>query len=148
VCSFHLGSVARIPGLKSETWGTLRFVADAANWVIALLTHPTEFVGRDDKGQDGASIGFGLHGSKSQKRDLGHPSIADYTAWPYRQGQWKGLRPCLFRPTYPEFLHEAPPTSTRAAFIKESRMKFTDASKLDRKSGVRWGERGAPVPFL
>jgi hypothetical protein len=24
-------------------------------------------------------------------------------------------------------------------------MKFANASKLDRKSGVRWGEHGAPV---
>jgi hypothetical protein len=52
-----------------------------------------------------------------------------------------------FRPTYPDFLHGAPPTSTCAAFIKESRMMFRNASKVDRKSGVRLGERGAPVPF-
>jgi hypothetical protein len=26
-------------------------------------------------------------------------------------------------------------------------MKFANASKLDRRSGVRWGERGAPVQF-
>jgi hypothetical protein len=26
-------------------------------------------------------------------------------------------------------------------------MKVANASKLDRKSGVRWGERGAPVGF-
>jgi hypothetical protein len=26
-------------------------------------------------------------------------------------------------------------------------MKFANASKLDRKSGVRFGERGAPVQF-
>jgi hypothetical protein len=41
---------------------------------------------------------------------------------------------------YPDFLHGAPPTPACAAFIKESRMKFANASKLDRKSGVRWGE--------
>jgi hypothetical protein len=52
-----------------------------------------------------------------------------------------------FRPTYPDFLHEAPPTSTCAAFIKESRMKVVNASKVNRKSGVRWCERGAPVRF-
>jgi hypothetical protein len=45
-----------------------------------------------------------------------------------------------FRPTYPDFLHGAPPTPACAAFIKESRMKFDNASKLDRKSGVRLGE--------
>jgi len=28
---FHLGSVGRIPGLKSETWGTLSVVAGAEN---------------------------------------------------------------------------------------------------------------------
>jgi hypothetical protein len=52
-----------------------------------------------------------------------------------------------FRPTYPDFLHGAPPTFACAAFIKESRMKFTNASKLNRKSGVRSCERGAPVLF-
>jgi len=41
---------------------------------------------------------------------------------------------------YPDFLHEAPTTSACAAFVKESRMKFVNASKLDRKSGVRSGE--------
>jgi hypothetical protein len=46
---------------------------------------------------------------------------------------------------YPDFLHGAPPTAACAAFIKESRMKFANASKLDRKSGVRLGEHGAPV---
>jgi hypothetical protein len=53
-----------------------------------------------------------------------------------------------FRPTYPDFLHGAPPISACAAFIKESRMKFANARKLDRKSGVRWGEHGAPVDSL
>jgi hypothetical protein len=53
-----------------------------------------------------------------------------------------------FRPTYPDFLHGAPPTPACAAFVKESRMKFGNASKLDRKSGVRRGERGAPVDSL
>jgi hypothetical protein len=52
-----------------------------------------------------------------------------------------------FRPTYPDFLHVAPPTAACAAFIKESRMKFANASKLHRKSGVRPGERGVPVQF-
>src|ERR1700688_1586151 len=52
-----------------------------------------------------------------------------------------------FRPTYPDFLHGAPPTPACAAFIKESRMKFANARKPDRKSGVRPGERGAPVQF-
>jgi hypothetical protein len=53
-----------------------------------------------------------------------------------------------FRPTYPDFLHGAPPTPACAAFIEESRMKLTNARKLDRKSGVRFGERGAPVDCL
>src|SRR3984957_2561231 len=56
-----------------------------------------------------------------------------------------GALPHLFRPTYPDFLHGAPPTPACAAFIKESRMKLANARKLDRKSGVRWGEHGAPV---
>jgi len=42
-----------------------------------------------------------------------------------------------FWPTYPDFLHEAPPTVACAAFIKESRMKTANAGKLNRKSGVR-----------
>jgi hypothetical protein len=49
-----------------------------------------------------------------------------------------------FRPTYPDFLHGAPPTPACAAFIEEGRMKFANASELHRKSGVRFGERGAP----
>jgi hypothetical protein len=53
-----------------------------------------------------------------------------------------------FRPTYPDFLHGAPPTPACAAFIKESRMKCANAGKLDRKSGGRFGERGAPVDSL
>jgi hypothetical protein len=56
-----------------------------------------------------------------------------------------GGSPRRFRPTYPGFLPGAPPTPACAAFIKESRMKCANARKLDRKSGVRWGERGAPV---
>jgi hypothetical protein len=52
-----------------------------------------------------------------------------------------------FPPTYPDFLHAAPPTPACAAFIKESRMKSINASKLDRKSGVRLGERGGTRRF-
>jgi hypothetical protein len=40
---------------------------------------------------------------------------------------------------YRDFLHEAPPTDACAAFIKESRMKFVNARKLDRKSRVYAG---------
>ncbi len=64
--------------------------------------------------------------------------------WPIQQERSLGFAH-HFRPTYPDFLHGAPPTPSCAAFIKESRMKFASASKLDRKSGVRLGERGAPV---
>jgi len=52
----------------------------------------------------------------------------------------------------PDFLREAPPTDACAAFIKESRMQFINARKLDRKSGctlVRtWGTRPEPGVFL
>jgi len=73
----------------------------------------------------------------------------------------------------PDFLYAAPDTTACAAFSKESRMKFANATELDRKSGgsppklfanqsaksnrninisfsahVRVGERGAPVQFL
>src|ERR1700723_1176087 len=64
---------------------------------------------------------------------------------PTKQVSAYGASPRLFRPMYPDFLHGAPPTPACAAFIKESRMNFANASKLDRKSGVRLGERGAPV---
>jgi hypothetical protein len=36
----------------------------------------------------------------------------------------------------PDFLHEAPNRFACAAFSKESRMKFANANKLDRKSGA------------
>jgi hypothetical protein len=62
--------------------------------------------------------------------------------------QVKAFEKHRFRPTYPDFLHGAPPTSACAAFIKESRMNLANARKLDRKSGVRWCERGAPVMAL
>ena len=54
----------------------------------------------------------------------------------------------FFSPRIRISCHGAPPTPACAAFIKESRMKFANASKLDRKSGVRLGERGAPVQFF
>jgi hypothetical protein len=54
-----------------------------------------------------------------------------------RIDQQKAIETYHFRPTYPDFLHGAPPTPACAAFFKESRMKFANASKLDRKSGVR-----------
>ena len=54
-----------------------------------------------------------------------------------------------FRPMVPDFLHEAPPTDACAAFIEESRMKFANARKPDRKSGCTpgrtWGTR--PISF-
>jgi hypothetical protein len=58
-----------------------------------------------------------------------------------------GLRPVVFGPGIRISCHGAPPTSACAAFIKESRMKLANAILLDRKSGVRFGEPGAPVPF-
>ena len=38
----------------------------------------------------------------------------------------------------PNFLHAAVDTSTRAPFVKERRIKFSEPTKLDRKSGI-WG---------
>jgi hypothetical protein len=60
----------------------------------------------------------------------------------------KALEKHHFRPMYPDFLHEAPPTPACAAFIKESRMKFASANKLDRKSGVRWCDMGHPSRIM
>jgi hypothetical protein len=37
------------------------------------------------------------------------------------------------------YLHEAPPTDACAAFIKESRMEFANARRLNRKSGCTLG---------
>jgi hypothetical protein len=43
-------------------------------------------------------------------------------------------------PTEPRISYYAgPPTTTYAAFIEESRMKFADPTKLDRKSGGSGG---------
>jgi hypothetical protein len=64
------------------------------------------------------------------------------------RGLEKAFETYHFRPRYPDFLHGAPPTTARAAFLKESRMKCANANKLNRKSGVRSGEPGAPVLFL
>ena len=44
------------------------------------------------------------------------------------------------RANYPDFMYERQATSTCAAFIEESRMKFINANKLHGKSGV-WGTR-------
>src|ERR1700678_2562300 len=41
----------------------------------------------------------------------------------------------------PDFLHEAPKKFACAAFSRESRMKFANANKLDRKSGGRTWRR-------
>ena len=60
----------------------------------------------------------------------------------------KGLEraaPVFFAQSGPDFLHGAPPTSACAAFIKESRMRFANARRLDRKSGCTLGLHGAPV---
>ncbi len=65
-----------------------------------------------------------------------------------RAGLGKAFETYRFRPRYPDFLHGAPPIPACAAFFKESRMKCANASKVDRKSGVRFGEPGAPVRIL
>jgi hypothetical protein len=44
----------------------------------------------------------------------------------------------------PDFLYAAPSNGS-AAFIEESRMKFTNANKLHRKSG-KWGTHGPVAP--
>ena len=41
----------------------------------------------------------------------------------------------------PDFLYAAPVKTACAAFSKESRMRFTNANKLHRKSGGTWGAR-------
>jgi hypothetical protein len=47
-------------------------------------------------------------------------------------------------PTEPRIsYYAAPPTTTYAAFIEESRMKFADPTKLDRKSGGSGGICGS-----
>ena len=92
--------------------------------------------------------------SRSDRAVVSHISRKTSEIWGTRgllvdlSRTFEGLRPVVFRPRYPDFLHGAPPTPTCAAFIKESRMNFANARKLDRKSRVRLGEPGAPVPFL
>jgi hypothetical protein len=49
-----------------------------------------------------------------------------------------------FRPTYPDFLHGAPPTAACAAFIEESRMNFHQR-KQGRQEIRSTLVRGAPV---
>jgi len=62
-----------------------------------------------------------------------------------RVGTVEGAAPHLFRPMYAQatrisctWLH---PATACAAFSKESRMKFANATKLHRKSGGTWGTR-------
>jgi hypothetical protein len=48
---------------------------------------------------------------------------------------------------HPDFLpRKHSPTSTCAAFVKESRMKFANATKFNRKSGVAKWRRSAVRP--
>jgi hypothetical protein len=87
---------------------------------IGLRGHPMDAVARVEVPLEGKLLGCFFHLTTSRKRSLG---CAHH-----------------LRPMYPDFLHGAPPTPACAAFIKESRMKLISARKLDRKSGVRWGE--------
>jgi len=100
----------------------------------------------------------GTHQSRQEIGDVGHPWAG---GWRDRGGFQLAVKSArqrvkerssgcahLFRPMYPDFLHEAPPTSACAAFIKESPMKVVNASRFNRKSGVRWGEQGHPSDFL
>jgi hypothetical protein len=64
-------------------------------------------------------------------------------AKPYNKGNRSGFAR-RFRPTYPDFLHGASPTSACAAFIEESRIKLSNVGQLDKESGVRCCERGHP----
>jgi hypothetical protein len=107
----------------------------------------------------------GTHQAPQEIRDVGHPSAGGWrleiagvqlALKSARQREKKRSSGCahLFRPMYPDFLHEAPPTPACAAFIKESRMKVVNASRFNRKSGVRptasrggWGE-GHPSDFF
>jgi hypothetical protein len=49
-----------------------------------------------------------------------------------------------FRTTFPDLLHGAPPADARAAFTKESRMKFVNTGGFDQKSGCTLGRTWAP----
>jgi hypothetical protein len=52
----------------------------------------------------------------------------------------------LFRPTYPDFLHGAPPTSTCPAFIEESRLKFANAGNSTGNPEYALANVGHPSP--
>jgi hypothetical protein len=58
--------------------------------------------------------------------------------WPTKREVKRGGIPHLAKNERdtPNFLHAAPDMTECAAFIKESRMKFTSAYNLDRKSGI------------
>ena len=43
---------------------------------------------------------------------------------------------------YPYFLYAVPKSATCAAFIKESRMEFLEANRLQQEIGV-WGTQGS-----
>src|ERR1700723_139221 len=65
-----------------------------------------------------------------------------------KQKRWLGASPRLFRPRYPDFLHGAPPTPACAAFIKESRMKFANASSSTGNPEYAGANVGHPTSSL
>jgi hypothetical protein len=55
-----------------------------------------------------------------------------------------GAMPPSFSAQGPDFLHGAPPRAACAAFFKESRMMYANASKLGRNGGTLWANLGHP----
>jgi hypothetical protein len=71
-------------------------------------------------------------GNKSK----GAPGLAFETWDPRNRSRMESPPPCVIRPERTRIpCHGASPTSTCAAFVKESRMKFADAANTNRKSG-------------
>jgi hypothetical protein len=69
VRGFHSRSVARIPGLKSETWGTLRFVTGR---VVGVRRNCRSLgFARDDKGEGDPSMEIGCSDPGSQSETWG-----------------------------------------------------------------------------
>jgi hypothetical protein len=72
--------------------------------------------------------------SGAERRDLRAPHPLTPATWKRRP---QICHPDRSEPGFPATRHS--PTSTYAAFVKESRMKFANATNLNRKSGVaKW----------
>jgi hypothetical protein len=97
-------------------------------------------------------VGIGLRDPRSQKRDLGHPSVSPFDFY-LKARKKPQVSPLRYAPAQMTNLlvqeelssrpertriscHAALETTACAAFSKESRMDFASATNTNRKSGV------------